>query len=62
MNKRIIALMLSFTCLASPALAERYTTQVPVTLTFDGQTYTDTIEIQWEMDAPAIPEPESSRI
>lgn len=60
MNKRIIALMLSFTCLASPALAERYTTQVPVTLTFDGQTYTDTIEIQWEMDAPAIPEPESA--
>ena len=60
MNKRIIALMLSFTCLASPALAERYTTQVPVTLTFDGQTYTDTIEIQWEMDAPDTPEPESA--
>ena len=60
MNKRTAALALCLVSFVSPALAERYTTQVPVTLTFDGQTYTDTIEVQWEMDASATSEPESA--
>ena len=60
MNKRIAALTLSFVSLASPVLAERYTTQIPVTLTFDGKAYTDTIEVQWEMDDSAQPTPETA--
>lgn len=60
MNKRTAALTLSFVSLASPVLAERYTTQIPVTLTFDGKAYTDTIEVQWEMDDSAQPTPETA--
>lgn len=60
MNKRTAALTLSLVSLASPVLAERYTTQVPVTLTFDGKAYTDTIEVQWEIDDSAQPTPETA--
>lgn len=60
MNKKTVALTLCFVSLASPVLAERYTTQVPVTLTFDGKAYTDTIEVQWDMDDSAQPTPETA--